>query len=375
MTKVVLTGSAGLLGWHARARLHALNRAARFSGEAEPFEIVALDRLAFNNDRSLSEALAGAEMILHFAGINRGNPGLVERGNPEIAHRLVEACRSDAPNVHIVFANSIHAKLDTPYGRSKRAAAKIIEGFSPAFTNLLLPHVFGEFARPDYNNVTATFIDRVVRGIEPTIATDGIVHLVHAGRVASEAISAGQAREPGNISFVSRHISVAELYEKISSFGRSYCGAMVPDLNDPFEVELFNSFRAAVFPLGFPNVLSLSADHRGVLFEAVKSQGGGQTFLSWTEPSVTRGNHFHLRKVERFLVLHGEARIRIRRILANEVHVFDVTGRTPSVVDIPTLHTHSIENIGAEPLLTLFWANEIFDPNSPDTYAESVLGE
>ena len=375
MTKVVLTGAAGLLGWHTRARLHALNRAARFSNKCEPFEIIALDRPAFNDDRSLSTAIAGAEMILHFAGVNRGDPGIVERSNPEIAHRLVKTCRTDAPDAHIVFANSIHAELDTPYGRSKRAAAEIISAFDPTFTNLLLPHVFGEFARPDYNSVTATFIDRVIRGIKPVIAENGAVHLVHAGRIASEAITAGQTRKSGAVPFGSRQISVPELYEKISSYGRSYSGAMIPELNDPFEVELFNSFRAALFPLGIPNVLSLSADHRGVLFEAVKSQSGGQTFLSWTDPGVTRGNHFHLRKVERFLVLQGEARIRIRRILADKVHVFEVTGRTPSVVDIPTLHTHSIENIGSEPLLTLFWANDIFDPNSPDTYAESVLAE
>ncbi len=112
-----------------------------------------------------------------------------------------------------------------------------------------------------------------------------------------------------------------------------------------------------------------------MLFEAVKGGGGGQTFLSWTEPGVTRGDHFHLSKVERFLVLEGEAVIRIRRVLGKEVWEYRVDGRVPAAVDMPTLHTHSIENVGARPLLTLFWTHDIFEPSAPDTYADPVLGK
>ncbi|WLR96201.1 polysaccharide biosynthesis C-terminal domain-containing protein [Shinella sumterensis] len=375
MKKMVLTGAAGLLGWHTRVRLHAHNCAARFSGEPEPFDIFALDREGFNDDQTLASAIAGADVILHFAGVNRGNPESVEQANKAIAHRLVAACQRVASKPHIVYANSIHAGLDTPYGRSKKAAEEIIRSFDPTFANLLLSHVFGEFARPDYNNVTATFIDRIIHGNESSIAAGGVVHLIHAGQVARDAIEVGLARTSGDIHFQARQINVPELYEKILSFGRDYRGAIIPELHDPFEVQLFNSFRAALFPSRTPNPLHLSTDHRGVLFEAVKTVGGGQTFLSWTEPGGTRGNHFHLQKVERFLVLQGEAKIRIRRVLNSEVHAFDVSGSAPAVVDIPTLHAHSIENTGSGPLLTLFWANEIFDPNSPDTYADPVLAE
>jgi len=134
-----------------------------------------------------------------------------------------------------------------------------------------------------------------------------------------------------------------------------------------------NRRRAAHYPAGFPRALKLNEDIRGALFEAVKGGGGGQSFLSWTKPGVTRGNHFHLNKVERFLVVQGQAIIRIRRVLQDEIWEFAVSGDRPSAVDMPTLHTHSIENIGAEPLLTLFWTNEIFDPNEPDTYFDPVL--
>ena len=120
-------------------------------------------------------------------------------------------------------------------------------------------------------------------------------------------------------------------------------------------------------------MLKLNTDPRGTLFEAAKGGGGGQTFLSWTHPGVTRGNHFHLGKVERFLVLEGEAVIRIRRVLDDRLWEYTVSGAAPAAIDMPPLHTHSIENVGAGPLLTLFWTHDIFDPAAPDTYADPVL--
>ena len=107
--------------------------------------------------------------------------------------------------------------------------------------------------------------------------------------------------------------------------------------------------------------------------EAVKAHGGaGQTFFSTTRPGVTRGQHFHLAKVERFVVVRGEAEIALRRVLHDDVVRFRVSGRDPVVVDMPTMWAHSITNVGSDELLTLFWANEVFDPARPDTYAETV---
>jgi UDP-2-acetamido-2,6-beta-L-arabino-hexul-4-ose reductase len=123
----------------------------------------------------------------------------------------------------------------------------------------------------------------------------------------------------------------------------------------------------------FPRSLKVNSDPRGVLYEVSRSAGGGgQTFLSWTHPHITRGDHFHLRKIERFVVVDGDAVIRIRRVLGNEVWTFRVDGAAPTAIDMPTMHTHSIENVGKRPLLTLFWTNEVFDPASPDTYADRV---
>jgi len=371
--KVVVTGSGGLLGWHAAARLHAANCAARFRKQAEPYEIVALNHAAFQEDARLAAALSGADAVLHFAGVNRGTEDEVRSGNPAIAQRLADACAGVGVSPHMVYANSTHARIDTIYGNSKRRAAEILAGVGGGLTNMILPHIFGEGARPRYNNVTATFIEAVIAGESPQIDPNGRVQLLHAGAAAQMAIDAALNRHDADLVPEPRPTEVPWLFETLQRFHASYAANLFPDLSDSFARDLFNSYRAALYPSGFPRPLKLNTDPRGTLFEAVRGGGGGQTFLSWTEPGVTRGDHFHLNKVERFLVLEGEAMIRIRRVLDGPVWEYRVTGEQPAPVDMPTLHTHSIRNIGDRPLLTLFWTHDLFDPAAPDTYFDPVL--
>ena len=374
MAKVVVTGAAGLIGWHASARIHAANCAARFKAQPEPFQLARVDHATFADADKLARAVAGADVVLHFAGVNRGVQTDVEAANPHIADMLVKAIHRSDSQPHLVFANSTHAKNDTPYGRSKRLAAERLADAGLGLTNLILPHIFGECARPYYNNVTATLIDNIVKNDVPTINPDGEVQLLHAGEAAQIAIDAGTVRQVGELTPAGRHLGVTALYELLKDFHEGYSANVFPDLRESFHVNLFNSYRAALDPHGFPRLLQSNIDKRGTLFEAVKSRGGGQSFVSWTEPGVTRGDHFHLGKIERFLVLEGEAIIRIRRVLGGPVWEYRVNGSHPAPVDMPTLHTHSIENIGDGPLLTLFWTNEIFDPSAPDTFADPVLG-
>lgn len=372
--KIVVTGASGLVGWHAAARLHAQNCAARFKGGQPPYNLVRLDHAGFDDADGLARALKDADLVLHFAGVNRGHDAEVESANPRIAQTLVDAIRRAGSEPHIVYANSTHAANDTPYGRSKRRASETLASSGFRLTNLILPHIFGEGARPYYNNVTATLIDQVIKGEVPTINPDGIVHLLHAGTAAQIAIDAGLDGLVGDIAPIGLRTEVPALCELLRSFHENYSANIFPDLTDKFHVALFNSYRAALYPDSFPRPLKLNTDKRGTLFEAIKGGGGGQSFASWTEPGVTRGDHFHLKKVERFLVLDGEAIIRIRRVLGGPVWKYRVSGTSPALVDMPTLHTHSIENVGDRPLLTLFWTNEMFDPTAPDTYADQVLG-
>lgn len=371
--RIVITGAGGLIGWHAHARLHAANCAAAFQGAPQPYDIVALDHAAFDDNAALCSAVKGAQAVLHFAGVNRAPDDVVEAANPAIAARLVEACKTVKATPHTVYANSTHAANDTPYGRSKRIAGELLSQAGGHYTDMVLPHIFGECARPNYNNVTATFIKAVIAGETPDINPSGRVSLLHAGAAAQAALDAILNGTKGTLRPESRDIAVADLFTILQGFHADYQENIYPDLRDPFTVSLFNSYRAALYPDGFPRPLKLNTDARGTLFEAVKGGGGGQTFLSTTMPSVTRGDHFHLDKVERFLVVQGEAVIRIRKVLTDEVWEYRVSGENPSPVDMPTLHTHSIENVGDTELLTLFWTHDLFDPANPDTFADKVL--
>lgn len=154
-----------------------------------------------------------------------------------------------------------------------------------------------------------------------------------------------------------------------------YGSDIVPPLNEPIDLRLFNTLRSYMFPDFYPRRLQLHSDARGSLFEAVRSLREGQTFLSTTRPGMTRGEHYHLQKIERFLVISGEAVIRLRRLLQDEIFEFRVSGEAPSFIDMPTLFTHNITNVGETELVTLFWSHTIFDPTEPDQYPMAVQPE
>jgi len=374
--RVIITGADGLLGTHMRALLTAKNAAAVYAEKKEPFEILLANREFFADDDRLATSLQDIDAVFHFAGVNRGNDDDVAYGNQAIATRLVDFLELAKATPHVVYANTIHCRNDSAYGVGKNAAGQILgswaKSVSAEFTNLILPHLFGEGGKPFYNSVTATLCYQISREEKVELNPDGKVELLHAGDVAGLALSMvtnGSIAEcePPGIEF-----GVVELHDKLSSMATDYRNGLFPDLDETIDVQLFNVLRSYFFPAYYAQELPLNVDQRGVLFEAVKG-GRGQSFLSWTKPGVTRGDHFHLGKVERFLVVSGQACIRVRHIFGSEIYEFNINGDKPAFVDMPTLHTHSIENTGSEPLLTLFWANEIFDPEFPDTYATKVL--
>ena len=152
----------------------------------------------------------------------------------------------------------------------------------------------------------------------------------------------------------------------------AYRLGVIPDLSERADVELFNTLRSYLYPDHWPVLYDQKVDARGAFVELVKSECGGQTSVSDSHPGVTRGNHFHTAKVERFAVIHGDAIVRIRRLFDTEIVNFHLTSETPGFVDIPTLHTHNLTNVGSTTLVMAFWSNEIFDPERPDTVAEQV---
>lgn len=364
--RIAVTGAHGFLGWHLRCHLKAMGHD----------DVVPIGRADFADDEVLGSALADADHVVHLAGMNRGDEDEIERANIDLADHLARILRDTGSEAQVVFANSVHRDRDTAYGRSKRRAAEILADWSERsggrFCDLVIPNVFGEHGRPYYNSVVATFCHQLAEGEELTVHDDAGMELVHAQEVCAEIRSALEGGATGSRQLTGHEITVHGLVDRLRHFADEYEAHRVPDVRDPFDLKLFNTYRSFLFPRRYPVSLPVHSDERGSLVEAIKSENGGQTFVSDTRPGITRGNHFHLEKIERFLVLRGEAIIRLRRLFDDEVLEFKVGGSAPAYVDMPTLHTHNITNIGDDELVTLFWAHEIFDPDAPDTYREVV---
>lgn len=366
MRTIGITGAGGMLGFHLRAALHA----------RKELDVVPIGGAAFDDEPALRSLIARCDTLVHLAYLIVGSDEDILARNRAVAERLTAAIDLGGKSVHLLFASSTHIERDTAYGASKRACdahfARWAEARGHTFTSLVLPHVFGEGGRPFHNSVVATFAHQLARGERPAITADGMLELLHAQAAAGEVWKAIETKAIGSIRVEGRAMRVSALLDLLSGIDRDYRDLLIPDFRDPLHLDLFNTYRAHLFPSFYPAKLTLRQDARGSLFEAVKTRHGGQAFLSTTKPGITRGNHYHLRKLERFCVVKGRASIRIRRLFSDEVVDFEVSGDEPAVVDIPTLHTHNITNIAEDELLTLFWAHELFDPETPDTFSEPV---
>ncbi len=365
MRRIGVTGGHGFLGWHLRVL-------ARSRGD---IDLQVLDRETCDSEVALARAIDGCERVVHLAGANRGVSDDVNRGNVGPAQVLAEAVRRCERPPLVAFANSSQCGNGSAYGTAKLQALDALRSAgSPIESGVLdarLPNLFGEHGRPFYNSVVATFSHQLARGEQPTVLQDRSLDLTHANTAATLLLDA--APEPDAVSPLASSHTVTELLATLSSFAAIYGRAEIPPLPDQFSVDLFNTYRSFCPPLvrGLP--LQRHTDGRGSLVEAVKAHGSsGQCFFSTSHPGVTRGQHYHLRKVERFLVLEGEALISLRRACYDEVVSHRVSGVEPVAVDMPTMWVHNITNVGPGPLLTLFWTNDLFDPAAPDTYAESV---
>lgn len=361
--RVVITGGYGFLGWHLACRLRAVYGV----------DAVRLGRDDFADPQRLTQALSTAEVVYHAAGVNRAaTDAEVEAGNVWLAEQLATAL-GDRP-VHVVYANSIQSDRDNPYGRGKREAGRILAELPGTVADVLLPNLFGEHGRPAYNSFVATFCNAVASGQTPTVIDDKSVFLLHAQRAAELLIGAGSAarntvlRPKGDVRLVSEVLAqIVDCHALYAERGE------IPDLSTDFATDLFNTYRSYVFPGAFPLHPTANADARGVLFEAVRAHGGqSQSYVSTTTPGATRGEHYHLRKVERFFVVKGEAEVQLRRLLHDGVVTFRVSGDRPAILDMPTLWVHNIRNVGDTELVTMFWSDQLLDSQNPDQYPERV---
>jgi UDP-2-acetamido-2,6-beta-L-arabino-hexul-4-ose reductase len=286
---------------------------------------------------------------------------------------------------YILFSSSTQEERDNEYGRSKRKGRELFEEWAKrnhaSFTGLVVPNVFGPFGLPNYNSFIATFCYKLTHGENPEILQDSNVRLIYVGSLCKYIIHQIQKYGASGAPVVERvelpydfDKNVSEILELLNEYKTLYYEkGIIPRLKDSHEVNLFNTFRSYIDnKTYFPVELTQHTDSRGVFVETIKLGIGGQISFSTTMPGITRGNHYHSRKIERFTVIKGKARIQLRRIGTNEVFDFYLDGKIPSYVDMPIWYTHNITNIGDEELYTQFWINEWYDPDDGDTYYEEA---
>ncbi|QNP55063.1 polysaccharide biosynthesis C-terminal domain-containing protein [Tessaracoccus defluvii] len=364
MTPVPITGARGFLGWHTRGALHA--------GGIESIPVAV--GAGFELDSAVA-ALEGASRFIHIAGVNRAADDDVRDGNILFAQQAADALRrAETPPAVVAYANSTQAGNGSQYGAAKEQAAAILAAAADdrgvEFVDLKLPNLFGEHGRPFYNAVTSTFCHTLANGGQPQVENDKELTLLHAQNAADLLTG---AVDPSEQDVLERRVLVSELLEMLSEFSGIYATGAIPDLSDPFHRDLFNTYRAYAFEASPEIPLVKHADPRGSFFEMIRTHGGeSQASFSTTVPGISRGDHYHRRKVERFTVLVGEATIALRKMFTDDVKEIHVTGDVPVSVDMPTLWSHKITNTGSSTLFTSFWANELFDVDRPDTVRELV---
>jgi len=370
MNRVLVTGSKGFVGRNLCAVLRT-----RKDVELHEYDLS-------DNAETLDSALENLDCIIHLAGVNRPqDPAEFDIGNADSIDCLCCKLKDIGRAPKIMLSSSIQADLNNPYGLSKRHAEEVLKHFAEEtgaecvvfrFKNL-----FGKWGRPNYNSVTATFCHNIANDLPIQISDPAhAIDLTHIDDVIA-AFIAELAPTRNGFRFApplpSRHISLGELADKIQRFRKMRINLALPDFKDPFDRALYGTYLTYLNTQDFGYGLEIKSDPRGSLAEFLKSPEMGQIFVSRTKPGITRGDHYHHTKTEKFLVLQGTAVIRFRHITEKEILEYHVRGEDYRVVDIPPGYTHHIENIGQDELVTLFWASEPFNPNQPDTYFESVL--
>jgi UDP-2-acetamido-2,6-beta-L-arabino-hexul-4-ose reductase len=370
-TTVLVTGSKGFIG---KNLLEALSR-------QKNIKVYGLD--VAEDISVLKSALREADIICHLAGVNR--PEKEEEfttGNTDSVKDIVSLLEEMQRTPAIIFTSSTQAAMNNPYGKSKKAAEDLLCEYGKKTGASVyiyrLTNVFGKWCRPNYNSVVATFCHNIANNLDINISDRAReIELIYIDDVIDSIINIIKNCPevvPGEYLSVSPSykINLGDIANRIYQFHDMRQSLIIPDMADNFTKCLYATYLSYLDQKDFAYALELKTDERGTLAELIKSRHLGQIFVSKTHGKIVRGNHYHNTKAEKFCVVQGDACIRFRHILSNEVITYRVSGDDMKIIDIPPGYTHSIENLSAGEMIVLFWADEIFDADKPDTYFVEV---
>ncbi len=367
-----MTGSKGFIGLNLCVRLREVYKEA--SGDT----ILEYHR---QSKESLEELVQKADVIFHLAGINRPkNPDEYKSGNHELTEKLIEAVKKSGIRKKIIFTSSTQAALQNPYGISKSQAEQALikcEKQNIADVVILkLPNVFGKWSKPHYNSAVATFCYRLARNEQIEIHDENHeMSLLYIDDLVTSFISLIDKRPEQN------YFEVGPIYKiKLGQLAATLKEiSQLNDINNPLGETGRGLYRAlyatyiSFLPTDkFAYPVKAHPDQRGTFVEMLRTQGSGQVSFFTAKPGVTRGGHYHHTKTEKFLVVKGTAHFKFRHLVTNEIHELQTTGENPMIVETIPGWSHNIKNIGAEEMIVMLWANEIFDRQNPDTIAAEV---
>ena len=365
-----ITGMAGFVGSHLRDRL----------AREKDIELMPYNDSFYDNRDAFIEFAKKTDVIVHLAGVNRDEPGVVYQKNIELMEKLLACADAARSTPYIIFSSSTQIDRDNEYGRGKKRAMELLEQWSnnknaPA-VSMVVPNVFGDGGRPFYNSVIATFCYQLTHGQEPTIIQDGQMTMIYINDLVEEIYRLIENPPSGyRVEHIAPRagVKVSEALALLNRYKDAYYGSgMVPAIGSDFERDLYNTFITYMDAVDWERHLKLNTDERGSFVEVFKLENGGQVSFSTTRSGITRGNHYHIRKNEKFCVVSGHARIKLRRIGTDKVIEYLISGDKPSWVEMPIYYTHNITNVGNTELVTLLWINEHFNPDDPDTFFEEV---
>ena len=364
--KILITGAKGFIGKNLVAELKNRNYTDIFEYDRD------------TDPDLLDKYCEEADFVFHLAGVNRPkDESEFMEGNFGFTSTLLEKLKKYGNICPVMISSSIQAKLDNPYGRSKKAGEDLLFNYSQETGARVLvyrfPNVFGKWCRPNYNSAIATFCHNIARDLPITVNDPKVVlNLVYIDDLVNELINALEGKENRVGDFcevpVVYTVTLGKVVELIYSFKKSREELSIPDMSDEFTKKLYSTYLSYLPEDQFSYELKMNVDNRGSFTEFIRTLDRGQVSINISKPGITKGNHWHHTKNEKFLVVSGNGVIRFRKIDSDEVIEYFVSGDKLEVVDIPPGYTHNIENLGDTDMVTIMWANEPFDPENPDTY-------
>lgn len=379
--KILVTGAKGFIGKNLISQLKNIQNGKVLNHSLNgKIEIIEFDR---ETEMSLLERYTkDCDFVYHLAGVNRPeNPNDFMEGNFGFTKILLKLLRNHNNKAPILITSSIQAILDNPYGESKKAGEELMREYNKETGAKILiyrlPNVFGKWCKPNYNSAVATFCYNITHDLDVSVNDrTTLMNLVYIDDVVSEFISALECKEHIENGFcyipTVHRVSLGEIVDTLYSFKAMRENLDLPDLSNVFIKELYSTYLSYLPNDRFNYALKMNSDQRGSFTEIIKTKQKGQFSVNISKPGITKGNHWHHTKNEKFVVVSGKGVIRFRKINEEEITEYYVSEDKIEVIDIPCGYTHNITNLGNSDLVTFMWCNECFDTNNPDTFFEEV---